>query len=34
VISLLGGLIGLGLGALIIMVGRLLLPGLPVRTVV
>ena len=31
VISLLGGLIGLGLGALIIMVGRLLLPGLPVR---
>jgi putative ABC transport system permease protein len=27
VISLLGGLIGLGLGALIIMVGRLLLPG-------
>ncbi len=31
VISLLGGLIGLGLGALIILLGRLLLPGLPVR---
>ncbi len=31
VISLLGGVIGLLLGALIIMVGRLLLPGLPVR---
>jgi len=31
VISLLGGVIGLGLGALIIMIGRLALPGLPVR---
>ncbi len=31
VISLLGGVIGLLLGALIIMGGRLLLPGLPVR---
>jgi putative ABC transport system permease protein len=31
VISLLGGMIGLGLGALIIFIARLLLPGLPIQ---